>query len=537
MTMLQSTPAIEDTPALSGDTATGQDSPAPEPSSRPRALVWRAAVLIYAALILLFLFDVKSDIVVAVAGSLPLRIYGVLVAAYLVSRMVFALCYRPSTARVDDADLPHVVAVVPAFNEQERIAATIDSLYALDYPSDRLSVVVIDDGSSDATWPNIVRAAGRHPQLDGLRFSRNRGKRAGMAAGLRAGADAEVMLFVDSDSTLAPDALRELVRPFLGRGGENVGVVTGHADVLNASVNLLTRLQQVRYYAAFRVVKAAESIFGAVSCASGCFSAYRTAALREVLAEWENQTFMGRPATFGDDRALTNSVLAAGWRSVYQSTARCGTAAPERWRGFLRQQLRWKKSWSRESLRVLRIAWRWHPAAAAAMYASILFQLAGPFVAVHALVWGPLSAGRNPLLYVIGLHAIAVLYGLFYAFSRRSPAWWGGVIFAFVYTGVLCWQTYWAMLRIRDTGWGTRESTYDDGERLLISETIGAPGACGVPLADDVVRLVPARRPQPGAPTADRSPDGDAETARAWVAGVIALPLSAVPMTLWLLLH
>ena len=72
-------------------------------------------------------------------------------------------------------------------------------------------------------------------------------------------------------------------------------------------------MQAVRYFVAFKVFKGAESVFGAVTCCSGCFSAYRRAAIMPRLDWWEHQTFFGRPSTFGDDRSLTNCVLRS-WR-------------------------------------------------------------------------------------------------------------------------------------------------------------------------------------------------------------------------------
>ena len=159
----------------------------------------------------------------------------------------------PTAPRRRPGELPSVAIVVPAMNEESGIGPTIDAAFAVDYPAELLSVYVVDDGSTDGTWREICKAARRHPALHALRFSCNRGKRAAMAAGIRA-SDADVLCFVDSDSTLAPNALQEIVRPF---ADPRVAIVTGHADVLNRGENLLTRLQQVRYYVAFRVVKAA----------------------------------------------------------------------------------------------------------------------------------------------------------------------------------------------------------------------------------------------------------------------------------------
>ena len=88
-----------------------------------------------------------------------------------------------------------------------------------------------------------------------------------------------------------------------------MGAIAGHAEVQNSRESWIARMQAVRYFVAFRVCKAAESIFGAVTCCSGCFSAYRREAIAPVLERWENQRFLGRPATYGDDRSLTNFVL------------------------------------------------------------------------------------------------------------------------------------------------------------------------------------------------------------------------------------
>ena len=255
-------------------------------------------------------------------------LYSLCVTVYLLSRFSLSLLYRPTRRGPDQ--LPTVAVVIPAMNEQAAIETTLASIFALDYPQHLLSVFAVDDGSTDATWERMAFAARRFPNLHAIRFSHNRGKRAAMAAGIRA-TDAQIVCFVDSDSTLEPDALREIIKPFRDN---RVAAVTGHADVQNRAYNVLTLLQQVRYFVAFRVIKGSESIFGAVTCASGCFSAYRRDRLLEVLPAWETQSFLGREATFGDDRALTNMLLKRS-RVVYQSTARCATNVPHKFKGFL----------------------------------------------------------------------------------------------------------------------------------------------------------------------------------------------------------
>ena len=141
-------------------------------------------------------------------------------------------------------------------------------------------------------------------------------------------------------------------------------------------------------------------MFGAVTCCSGCFSAYRRDAIAPLLERWEHQRFLGRPATYGDDRSLTNYVL-RDWRVHYDELARSQTIVPAHFRLFLRQQLRWKRSWTRESLIVGRFIWRKHPLACMWTYLGIVLPLIAPIVAVRAVAWQPLVGGAGaPLVYL-----------------------------------------------------------------------------------------------------------------------------------------
>ncbi len=276
-------------------------------------------------------------------------VYSICVATYIVSRFVLSLFYRTSGGRAGDTEVePRIAIVMPGFNEEEAIAHSLRSLLELDYPAEKLELVAVNDGSTDRTLAEMRRVAtesgGRVSVID---FPQNRGKRAAMAAGIRA-TSAEVIVFVDSDSSVEPDALKRLVQPL---AEPRVGAVCGHADVLNVRESWITRMQAVRYFVAFRVVKAAESVFGAVTCCSGCFSAYRREAILPRLQWWENQTFLGIESTFGDDRSLTNCVL-RDWRIVYERRAVSHTIVPRTFHAFLVQQARWKRSWTRESLLV-----------------------------------------------------------------------------------------------------------------------------------------------------------------------------------------
>jgi hyaluronan synthase len=175
----------------------------------------------------------------------------------------------------------------------------------------------------------------------------------------------------------------------------------------------------------------------------------------EFLYVWLAQSFLGRPATFGDDRSLTNFMLRR-WRVIYDSSAVCSTIVPPTMHQFFRQQLRWKKSWIRESLLASLFMWKRHPLAAFYFYLGVVFPLVSPAVVFIALVLPLLGVGEFSYLYIYGTALMALLYGLVYLVRHKSSLWFYGLVFSIFYMLVLVWQTYYALATVRRNHWGTR---------------------------------------------------------------------------------
>jgi hyaluronan synthase len=422
--------------------------------------VLQAVCGLYIGVIVLAIVAYKATFAEVVLTDPVFGIYSVVVCAYILSRFLFSLFYRPRAERSTRLENePTVAIVMPAFNEEDAIARSIHALLAVDYPTDKLELVVVNDGSTDRTLSEIESVAATEPRVQVIDFPHNRGKRAAMAAGIRA-TEAEIVAFVDSDSMLERDALRVIVQGF---ADPRVGAIAGHAEVLNSRESWIARMQAVRYFVAFRVCKAAESIFGAVTCCSGCFSAYRRVAIAPALEQWEHQRFLGRPATYGDDRSLTNFVL-RDWKVRYEEHALTRTIVPPGFTQFLRQQIRWKRSWTRESLIVAKFIWRKHPLACVWAYLGIVLPLISPFIAIRTLAWHPLMGGSGaPIVYLIGIYSMALVYGLYYGMrhGRYDTLWVFGVLFVFFYITFMLWQTYYAILTARNSSWGTRPSSGD----------------------------------------------------------------------------
>ena len=374
--------------------------------------------------------------------------YSLFIGVFILSRFLLAVFYSPPP---DKGFLPTITTVIACKDEEDSIRRTIDCVYGAHYPKDLLEVIVVNDGSSDGTLEEMNLAKQTHPNLQVVNFKENKGKRAGMAIGARM-AKGEILVYIDSDSFIQRDGLYKIAQGFVDA---DVGAVCGHAHVTNARKNLLTKMQEVRYFIAFRVIKAAESLFSNVTCCSGCFAAYRREYVMPVLDAWLNQIFLGTEATFGDDRSLTNFMLRK-YRVIYHSEAVCTTIVPEQYGKFFRQQLRWKKSWIRECFLASSFMWRKHPFAALSFYGSVLFPLVGPVIVFNAVILPVFGSGPLSYMYLYGAVLISFLFSLVYLIFNRKSLWIYGIFFSIFYILFLAWQTYYALLTVRQNHWGTR---------------------------------------------------------------------------------
>lgn len=378
------------------------------------------------------------------------NLYSLAIAGFIFSRFVFSLLYRNPK---DIGIQPSVSIIITAFNEEDAIYRTVACCYDVNYPKKLYEVIVVDDGSTDATVKEVQRAQKRWPNLKLHVFPKNKGKREAMAAGAHL-SSGEILVYVDSDSFVRKDGIHKIVQGF---ADSRVAAVAGHTEVYNVDVNGITKMQQARYYVAFRVMKAAESLFGTVTCCPGCFSAYRRSCVMEVLDSWLNQHFLGVQATFGDDRSLTNHLLRK-YRVIYAANAVATTIVPEGHKQFLKQQLRWKKSWFRETLIAGTFMWKKHPFAVLAFYAQLLFPIIAPLLILRICLWLPIVNGDfiSPSIYLLGTFLIGIMFSGYYLFWKQDRYWIYGLYFTLYYLVFLVWQMPYAIATQRDNRWGTR---------------------------------------------------------------------------------
>jgi cellulose synthase/poly-beta-1,6-N-acetylglucosamine synthase-like glycosyltransferase/peptidoglycan/xylan/chitin deacetylase (PgdA/CDA1 family) len=225
----------------------------------------------------------------------------------------------------DPAAGPTVSVLIPCFNEEKVIVASVRRILASAWP--KLDVMVLDDGSSDGTAKVVAAAFAGDPRVR-LRSFENGGKARALNRGL-ADAKGEIIVALDADTLFPADTIPALVRWFVDPA---VGAVAGNAIVGNRR-NLITRWQALEYVTAQNLERRALAALGAVTVVPGAVGAWRRSAL-EALG--------GYPAdTLAEDQDLTIAVQRAGWKVEFDPEARAYTEAPETVSGLLKQRFRW----------------------------------------------------------------------------------------------------------------------------------------------------------------------------------------------------
>ena len=421
---------------------------------------------IFSGVVLAFILSVYTDLIVPWATAVERQGWEALAGRpsvwwlgmgllLLTVRTILWLRYREAPSATM-AQAPMLTVIVPAYNEGEMVAKTIASVVAARYPHERLQVIAVDDGSKDDTWSHIERMAAQHPELvTPIRFARNQGKRAALAAGFER-ARGTIVVTIDSDSLIEPQTLLAIVGPF---ANPRVGAVAGKVAVLNRESGLIARMMHVRFILSFDFLRSAQSTYGTVYCCPGALAAYRTDLIRKILPQWIGQRFMGAPCTIGEDRALTNDVLALGYDTVYQRNAVVHTIVPETYVKLSKMLLRWNRSYIREEWRFARIVWKRPPLARiAALVEQTITNVRLP-VALLTLVLFVQAAVADPQVVprvLLAIGAAALLYNLHYLRAERSWSFLYGVMYAYFAFFALFWVFPYALITVRAKGWLTR---------------------------------------------------------------------------------
>jgi cellulose synthase/poly-beta-1,6-N-acetylglucosamine synthase-like glycosyltransferase len=215
-----------------------------------------------------------------------------------------------------------VSVIVPAWNEREGIAGTVKSLVA---SSHDVEVVVVDDASTDGTAAVVEKL-----KLPGVRVVRV--PKGGKAAAINTGialSKHPIIVMVDADTVVEPEAIHRLVQPF---GDPSVGAVAGNVKVGNRK-SMVARWQHIEYVIGFNLDRRLYESFDCIPTVPGALGAFRRLAVQGAGGITDD--------TLAEDTDLTIAVHRHGWRVVYIDDARSWTEAPATIGQLWRQRYRW----------------------------------------------------------------------------------------------------------------------------------------------------------------------------------------------------
>lgn len=229
-------------------------------------------------------------------------------------------------APTNDVSLPTVTITVPCWNEGKTLEKTVHSLLALDYPKDKLSILIVDDGSTDDTFAVARRLARRYSIVTAI-TQKNGGKYTALNHGIQT-STADLFGCLDADSAVHPQALRRMV-PYFSR--DRVMAVTPALRVSEPR-GILQRLQRIEYNVGV-FSKKMLGLIDAIHVTPGPFSIFR----RSVFAE----IGLFRHAHNTEDMEIAFRIQSHGYRIENCHNAYVETITPNTLKKLYRQRTRW----------------------------------------------------------------------------------------------------------------------------------------------------------------------------------------------------
>jgi N-acetylglucosaminyltransferase len=342
---------------------------------------------------------------------------------------------------------PSVDVVVPCFNEDpEVLRRCLGSILGQRYEGP-LRLWVVDDGSSNrSALQHVYDEFTADARCELIPLPQNRGKRRAQDAAVRKG-EAEIVVNIDSDTTVAPHALQRIVRLFRE---PRVAMATGNVHPSNRDDNHLTGLMGMRYRLLFQFERGAQSRFVSVICCSGSFSAYRRSAIEEVWSQYVGRSPVSIP---GEDLHLTVRLLTKNYHSLYEPRAVAKTTVPATLRTYMRQQLRWNRSFYRELPEIIPLLVRRPAYLTLDVAARFLLPLLLP-IALLVAVGGAMANSGTLVRDVVLLGVMAASHLAVVIWQTRDPRFC--VLYGLLYVSLLIPIRLYALVTTKNSSWGTR---------------------------------------------------------------------------------
>ena len=260
--------------------------------------------------------------------------------AYMFRHLIFtyqALFSKPqrfleSFRRTIGVYTPVVSILIPAHNEELVIGKILERMMNLTYPKDKLEVIVIDDGSTDATGKVADEFAETYDYIKVVhRPNGGGGKPAALNDGIKF-ARGEIILTFDADYYPQIDIVEKLVAPFID---PEVGAVQGRVTVLNEDDSIVSKVVTLERIGGYRIDQQARDELSLIPQYGGTVGGFRKKALEEV-GGWD-------PSMLTEDTDLTIRLILKGYQIRYVNDAESYEEAVSSWRAYWNQRYRWAK--------------------------------------------------------------------------------------------------------------------------------------------------------------------------------------------------
>jgi cellulose synthase/poly-beta-1,6-N-acetylglucosamine synthase-like glycosyltransferase len=387
----------------------------------------------------------------------PIGLLGLLRWLMWLAKRIPALFYRPIH---NDYDCSATI-VTPVYNEDPVLFRRAIESWIANRPDRIIAVIDVTDTTSMAVAREFAEVEVRVIEVPG--------KRPALAMGVDA-SESDIVVLVDSDVIWDDDVLAKLKMPFADPtiGGVGTRQVMYPSD--GRTPTLWERLADIYLDIRYADEVPATTRWGrAVSCLSGRTAAYRTHLLQQLREPFLTETFNGIPCMSGDDKRYTCLILQNGYHTWNQLNACVYSTFNPKFRGFVKQRIRWSRNSFRSDLRALWQGWVWRYPYLALMLidktVAPFTLLVGPIVLALALVTGHWRLVGALLLWWHVSRALKIWPHL----KRRPKDWLILPVFLAITYYMSLVKAY-ALFTINEHKWLTRAVAMVDGKATRVSE-------------------------------------------------------------------
>jgi cellulose synthase/poly-beta-1,6-N-acetylglucosamine synthase-like glycosyltransferase len=383
----------------------------------------------------------------------PIGLVGAISWTVWLTRFTLSRRYRP----VPPGYMTTTSVVVPSYREDPDILVRCLDSWLAENPTE---VIVVPDVADTEVINRLRRRAAVDPRLIVVPFVHS-GKRSALGVGIRH-ASKEILVLSDSDTNWARGMLRNVLAPF---ADPKVGGVGTRQNAYRPKTSAWRRVADWMIDVRYLDYVPAQSRAGAVACLSGRTVAYRRSAVMPVLEHLEDEYFLGRHCVSGDDGRLTWLVLASGYKTVYQSTARALSMFPDKGRAFFKQRLRWSRNSYRTYATAIWKGWLWRQPfiCQLTVLQIMLTPVTMGFAVTYLIAWTLRPQALGAALAVAWLLAGRGLRGISHLRQRPSDIWLLPFVVVLTMLIALPIKTY-AFFTMNVHGWLTRHSDQIGGE-------------------------------------------------------------------------